>query len=50
MSMDNTILVAFGFAVSFVCAWIVVKTFLGYVQRHGFGCSPGGASSSARSA
>ena len=19
-----------------VCAWIVVKTFLGYVQRHGF--------------
>jgi undecaprenyl-diphosphatase len=36
MSMDNSILVAFGFAVSFVCAWIVVKTFLGYVQRHGF--------------
>jgi undecaprenyl-diphosphatase len=36
MSMDNTILVAFGFAVSFVSAWIVVKTFLGYVQRHGF--------------
>ena len=36
MSMDNAILVAFGFAVSFVCAWIVVKTFLGYVQRHGF--------------
>ena len=21
---------------SFVCAWIVVKTFLDYVQRHGF--------------
>jgi undecaprenyl-diphosphatase len=37
MSMDNTIIVAFGFAVSFVCAWIVVKTFLDYVQRHGFG-------------
>ena len=36
MSLDNSILVAFGFAVSFVCAWIVVKTFLGYVQRHGF--------------
>jgi undecaprenyl-diphosphatase len=35
--MDNSILVAFGFAVSFVSAWIVVKTFLGYVQRHGFG-------------
>ena len=32
----NVILVAFGFAVSFVSAWIVVKTFLGYVQRHGF--------------
>ena len=29
-------LIAVGFAVSFVCAWIVVKTFLGYVQRHGF--------------
>ena len=37
LSMDNSILVAFGFAVSFICAWIVVKTFLGYVQRHGFG-------------
>jgi undecaprenyl-diphosphatase len=37
MSMDNTIIVAFGFAVSFVCAWIVVKTFLDYVQRHGLG-------------
>ena len=36
LSMDNSILVAFGFAVSFICAWIVVKTFLGYVQRHGF--------------
>jgi undecaprenyl-diphosphatase len=37
MTSGNTILVAFGFAVSFVCAWIVVKTFLGYVQQHGFG-------------
>jgi undecaprenyl-diphosphatase len=36
MSMDHAVLIAFGFAVSFVCAWIVVKTFLGYVQRHGF--------------
>ena len=36
MSSANTIIVAVGFAVSFVCAWIVVKTFLGYVQRHGF--------------
>ena len=33
----HSMLIAIGFAVSFVCAWIVVKTFLGYVQRHGFG-------------
>ena len=37
MSSGNLTLVAVGFAVSFVCAWIVVKMFLGYVQRHGFG-------------
>jgi undecaprenyl-diphosphatase len=36
LSLDNGIIVAVGFAVSFVAAWIVVKTFLGYVQRHGF--------------
>jgi len=36
MSVDNSIIVAVGFAVSFIAAWIVVKTFLGYVQRHGF--------------
>jgi undecaprenyl-diphosphatase len=36
LSMDNVIVIAFGFVVSFVCAWIVVKSFLGYVQRHGF--------------
>ena len=36
LSMDNAIVIAFGFVVSFVCAWIVVKSFLGYVQRHGF--------------
>jgi len=36
LSMDHGIIVAFGFAVSFICAWIVVKTFLDYVQRHGF--------------
>ena len=36
MTSANVILVAFGFAVSFASAWIVVKTFLGYVQRHGF--------------
>ena len=33
----NTMLIAIGFAVSFVCGWFVVKTFLGYVSRHGFG-------------
>jgi undecaprenyl-diphosphatase len=37
MSTDHAVLVAFGFAISFIAAWIVVKTFLGYVQRHGFG-------------
>ena len=36
MSLDNGLIIALGFAVSFVTAWIVVKTFLGYVQRHGF--------------
>ncbi|TAK46716.1 MAG: undecaprenyl-diphosphate phosphatase [Xanthobacteraceae bacterium] len=36
MTADNTILVAVGFAVSFVAAWIVVRTFLDYVTRHGF--------------
>jgi len=36
MSSGNLLLVAVGFVVSFVSAWIVVKTFLGYVQRHGF--------------
>jgi undecaprenyl-diphosphatase len=36
MSSGNSLLIAVGFAVSFVSAWIVVKTFLGYVQRHGF--------------
>jgi len=36
MSSANMIIVAFGFAISFIAAWIVVKTFLGYVQQHGF--------------
>jgi undecaprenyl-diphosphatase len=36
LNFDNSLIVAIGFAVSFVSAWIVVKTFLGYVQRHGF--------------
>ena len=37
MSHSNLLLVAVGFAVSFICAWFVVKTFLDYVQRNGFG-------------
>jgi undecaprenyl-diphosphatase len=37
MSHSNFVIVAIGFVVSFICAWFVVKTFLGYVQRHGFG-------------
>jgi undecaprenyl-diphosphatase len=37
MSGNNMLLVAIGFVASFICGWIVVKTFLGYVQRHGFG-------------
>jgi undecaprenyl-diphosphatase len=36
MTSANIIIVAFGFAISFIAAWIVVKTFLGYVQHHGF--------------
>jgi undecaprenyl-diphosphatase len=36
MTLDNTILVAAGFIVSFVAGWFVVKSLLGYVSRHGF--------------
>jgi len=36
MTGGNVMLVAVGFAVSFICAWFVVKTFLDYVSRHGF--------------
>jgi undecaprenyl-diphosphatase len=32
----SPLLVAIGFVVSFISAWIVVKTFLGYVSSHGF--------------
>jgi undecaprenyl-diphosphatase len=35
-SVDNMLLVAVGFIASFICGWIVVKTFLGYVSRHNF--------------
>ena len=32
----NALIIAVGFATSFVFGWIVVKTFLGYVQHHSF--------------
>ncbi|HLH88081.1 MAG TPA: undecaprenyl-diphosphate phosphatase [Xanthobacteraceae bacterium] len=36
LSTNGLWLIAVGFIVSFVFGWIVVKTFLGYVSRHGF--------------
>jgi len=36
ISSGSGLLIAAGFAASFVCGWIVVKTFLGYVQHHSF--------------
>jgi undecaprenyl-diphosphatase len=36
MNATNTAIIAIGFAVSFVAAWLVVKTFLDYVSSHGF--------------
>jgi undecaprenyl-diphosphatase len=36
ITSTSLLLVAVGFAASFVCGWIVVKTFLGYVQHHSF--------------
>jgi undecaprenyl-diphosphatase len=36
LSSNGLLLIGIGFAVSFVFGWIVVKTFLGYVSRHGF--------------
>jgi undecaprenyl-diphosphatase len=36
LSTNGLMLIAIGFAVSFVFGWIVVKTFLDYVSRHGF--------------
>jgi undecaprenyl-diphosphatase len=36
MTFDNTVIVAVGFITSFVCAFLVVKTLLDYVSRHGF--------------
>jgi undecaprenyl-diphosphatase len=35
-SGNNKLIIAVGFITSFICGWIVVKTFLGYVQHHSF--------------
>jgi undecaprenyl-diphosphatase len=37
ISLDHAGIIAIGFVVSFVTAMIVVKSFLSYVTRHGFG-------------
>jgi undecaprenyl-diphosphatase len=37
LSGGNTLIIAVGFIASFICGWIVVKMFLDYVSRHGFG-------------
>jgi undecaprenyl-diphosphatase len=36
LSQSNLLIIAIGFIVSFIAAWFVVKTFLGYVSRNGF--------------
>jgi undecaprenyl-diphosphatase len=36
MTSGNTLLVAVGFATSFVAGWFVVKSLLDYVSQHGF--------------
>jgi undecaprenyl-diphosphatase len=36
LSNANVLLIAVGFVVSFIAGWIVVKSFLDYVSRHGF--------------
>jgi undecaprenyl-diphosphatase len=36
MTASNTMLVVIGFLCSFVVGWIVVKSLLNYVSRHGF--------------
>jgi undecaprenyl-diphosphatase len=36
-SGGNGLIIAVGFITSFIAGWIVVKTFLDYVSRHGFG-------------
>ena len=36
LAHGNITAIAVGFVFSFIFGWIVVKTFLGYVQRHSF--------------
>ena len=36
MNANNALLVAAGFATSFVAGWFVVRMLLNYVTRHGF--------------
>jgi undecaprenyl-diphosphatase len=36
LSNSNIIVIAVGFVTSFIFGWVVVKTFLDYVSRHGF--------------
>ena len=36
MRYGNILVIAVGFVFSFIFGWIVVKTFLRYVQRHSF--------------
>lgn len=36
LTHGNTMVIAVGFIMSFIFGWIVVKTFLRYVQRHSF--------------
>jgi len=36
ISTSSPLIVAVGFVVSFIAAWVVVKTFLDYVSSHGF--------------
>jgi undecaprenyl-diphosphatase len=37
LTSGNTLVIAVGFAMSFVCGWIVVKRLLDYVSQNGFG-------------
>ncbi|MEY4878605.1 MAG: hypothetical protein RJB62_73, partial [Pseudomonadota bacterium] len=35
ISLDAGLVIAVGFVVSFLVAWVVVKTFIGFVGRYG---------------